>query len=207
MRALGKYTAQMHSVGQDWFGEITNDPAKRFHSWGEAFTAMVEDALASIQVQRLSLPFEDIRSAVASRRAMLNAVEKPALVNFDLWAGNVFVRRQKDGFHLTGIIDFERSFLGDPLASFSSAFLLYDDVEKEAAFLEGYNKASEKKLVITGDDREKMMLYQMLMYLHGYAESYRYGFGFCSLQRIVIRRYLYALLRKLRRMEKKRHLN
>ena len=149
MRALGKYTARMHNVGLDWFGEISDNPAKRYHSWGEAFTVMVEDALESVRAQNLPLPFDGIRSAVASRLPMLDTLEKPSLVNFDLWAGNVFVRKQEDGFYLTGMIDFERSFLGDPLASFSSALLLYDNVEKETAFLEGYNKASGKQLVIT----------------------------------------------------------
>lgn len=85
---------------------------------------------------------------------MLDTLQKPSLVNFDLWAGNVFVRKQEDGYYLTGMIDFERSFFGEPLASFSSALLLYDNVEKETAFLEGYNKASEKPLVITDNDRE-----------------------------------------------------
>lgn len=205
MRALGKYTARMHNVGLDWFGEITDDPAKRHHSWSEAFTAMVEAALESVRVQNLPLPFDDIRLAVASRRSMLDTLEKPSLVNFDLWAGNVFVRKQADGFYLTGMIDFERSFLGDPLASFSSALLLYDNVEKETAFLEGYNKASEKQLVITDDDREKLVLYEMFLYLRSYAETHRYGFWFRNLQRIAIRTILYSFLRKLKRMEKRRN--
>lgn len=205
MRALGKYTARMHNVGLDWFGEISDNPAKRYHSWGEAFAVMVEDALESVRAQNLPLPFDGIRSAVASRLPMLDTLEKPSLVNFDLWAGNVFVRKQEDGFYLTGMIDFERSFLGDPLASFSSALLLYDNVEKETAFLEGYNKASGKQLVITDDDREKLVLYEMFMYLRSYAETHRYGFWFRKLQRIVIRAILYSFLRKLKRMETMRN--
>lgn len=204
MRALGKYTARIHSVGMDWFGEISADPAKRFHTWGEAFTAMMEEVLGAIQAQNLRLPFDEIRYAVGSRRTMLDALKKPSLVNFDLWAGNIFVRKQDDGYYLTGMIDFERSFLGDPLASFSSALLLYDNVEKETAFLEGYNKNSEKQLVITDTDREKMVLYQMLMYLRSYAEAQRYGFWFRGLQRIAIKTFLYSFLWKLRWMEKKR---
>lgn len=207
MRALGKYTARMHSVGPDWFGEIGDDPSKRFASWGAAFTVMVEDVLDSIQQQHLRIPFDGVRHAVESRRFMLDAVEKPSLVNFDLWAGNVFVQKAEDGYELTGMIDFERSFLGDPLASFSSALLLYDNVEKETAFLAGYNSASEKKLVITNADREKMVLYEMFMYLRSYAETHRYGFWFRSLQRLAIRTYLHIFLWKLKRMEKKRIRN
>lgn len=204
MRALGKYTARMHSAGMNWFGEISKDSVKRFDTWGEAFTFMMENVLETIQAQGLWLPFDDIRHAVVSRRTMLDTLQKPSLVNFDLWAGNIFVRKQEDGYYLTGMIDFERSFLGDPLASFSSALLLYDNVEKETAFLEGYNKASEKPLVITDNDREKMLLYQMLMYLRSYAETHRYGVCFRNLQRIVIKSLVYSFLRKLRQMEKKR---
>lgn len=204
MRALGKYTARMHRVGMNWFGEISDDATKRFDTWGEAFTSMMENVLEAIRAQNLQLPFDDIRYAVVSRRTMLDTLQKPSLVNFDLWAGNIFVRKQEDGYYLTGMIDFERSFLGDPLASFSSALLLYDNVEKETAFLEGYNKASEKPLVITDDDREKMLLYQMLMYLRSYAETHRYGLCFRNLQRIAIKSFVHSFLRKLRRMERKR---
>ncbi|MCM1241192.1 MAG: aminoglycoside phosphotransferase family protein [Lachnospiraceae bacterium] len=207
MRALGKYTARMHNVGMDWFGEISDDPAKRFATWGEAFTAMTDDALEEIRAQNLRIPFDEIRYAVASRRAMLDALQRPSLVNFDLWAGNIFVRKQEDGYFLTGMIDFERSFLGDPLASFSTALLLYDDVEKEEAFLEGYNKVSEKPLRITGEDREKMLLYEMLMYLRSYVEASRYGFWFRSVQRVAIRDFVRSILSTLNRMEKTRVKN
>lgn len=75
---------------------------------------------------------------------------------------------------------------------------------KYTAFLEGYNKVSETPLVITDNDREKMLLYQMLMYLRSYAETDRYGLCFRNLQRIAIKPSVYSFLRKLRRMEKKR---
>lgn len=207
MRALGKYTARMHSVGMDWFGEISDDPAKRFDTWGEAFAAMIDNVLEEIQAQNLRIPSDKIRYAVESRRDMLDALQRPSLVNFDLWAGNVFVRKQEDGYYLTGMIDFERSFLGDPLASFSTALLLYDNVEKEEAFLEGYNRVSEKPLLITDADREKMKLYEMLMYLRSYAETSRYGFWFRSVQRLAIRSFLRSILSKLSRMEKTRVKN
>ncbi|MCM1102208.1 MAG: aminoglycoside phosphotransferase family protein [Clostridium sp.] len=202
MRALGKYTARMHSVEPVRFGEISDDPAKRFDTWGAAFTAMTDNVLEEIRAQNLLLPFDKIRYAVESRRAMLDALQKPSLVNIDLWAGNVFVRKQEEGYQLTGIIDFERCFSGDPLASFSTALLLYDNVEKETAFLEGYNNASPKPLRITNEDREKMLLYEMLMYLRSYAETSRYGFWFRTAQRMAIRDFVHSILSDLSRMER-----
>lgn len=204
MRALGKYTARMHSASLDWFGEISDDPTKRFDTWGAAFLSMVGDVLEETRRQGLTLPYEEIETAVSSRREMLDELKRPSLVNFDLWAGNVFVKKREDGFYLTGMIDFERSFLGDPLASFASALLLYDNVEKETAFLEGYNNVSGQPLVITNADREKMALYEMLMYLRSYAESHRYGFWLRGLQRGAIREIVCYLLRRLKRMGKKR---
>lgn len=205
MRAFGKYTARMHSVGMDWFGEIGGDPAKRFSKWGDAFAAMMTEVLDENRKQGLRLPYAQIEAAVAARHEGLNALEKPSLVNFDLWAGNIFVRKQQGSYFLAGMIDFERSFLGDPLASFVSALLIYENVEKETAFLEGYNKVSRQPLIITDFDREKMILYQMLMYLRGYSETHRYNFWFRSLQRAMIRFFLYSFIRKLKQLEKKRN--
>lgn len=203
MRELGRYTAAMHSSDRKWFGYIRWDKTGRFGTWGEAFSYMIEEAVETCRQQGSKLPYEKIRRAVEERLDLLNELKDAAFVNFDMWAGNVFVKKELH-YSITGIIDFERSFMGDPLASFSSALLLYDNVEKERAFLEGYNEISREPLVITDKDREKMALYELLMYLRAYSEIRRYGVGFGTVQRIGIRLIIMDLLGKLKRMKKRR---
>ena len=203
MRELGRYTATMHSADKKWFGYMRWDKSGRFDTWGEAFIYMVDEVLNASKEQGLKLPYEKIRLAVTERWELLNELKTPSLVNFDMWAGNVFVKKEPQ-YTITGIIDFERSFMGDPVASFASALLLYDNVEKETAFVEGYNEVSEQPLVITDKDREKMALYELLMYLRSYPEMHRYGFWFRNLQKFAIRLIIAYLLSSLKRMKKKR---
>jgi aminoglycoside phosphotransferase (APT) family kinase protein len=56
------------------------------------------------------------------------------LVHFDLWDGNILL----DDGRLSGIIDAERAFWGDPVAEFVSLTLLHD---LDAPLLEGYGRA------------------------------------------------------------------
>lgn len=202
MHDLGRYTAAMHSADKTWFGYIRWDKTGRFDTWGEAFTYMVKEAAETCREQGIKLPYEEIFYEVEERRDMLNELKTPSFVDFDMWAGNVFVKKEAR-YSISGIIDFERSFMGDPLASFSSALFLYDNVEKETAFLEGYNEVSRESLVITDKDREKMALYELLMYLRAYAEIRRYNFLFAAMQRLGIRLMIADLLGRLRKMKKK----
>lgn len=203
MGQLGQCTAKMHSVTGDRFGNILPSSRERFRSWSAAFASMVVSVLEEIKRQEIRLPCERIIAAVEARRGLLDAVRKPVLVNFDMWAGNVFLKRRQE-YSISAIIDFERCFFGDPFASFASAFLIYDDVEKEEDFIAGYNAVSPQPLQFTPDDRERMILYEMLVFLRSYCETKRYGFWMRSLERIGIRAVISDCLWRLGRAEKNR---
>lgn len=174
MRELGRCTAKIHSVKGGWFGEIGAEGEDRYTTWGEAFQAMTSDALSELQNRGKKLPYRKISEAVASRRNLLGCLERPSLVNFDLWAGNIFLKRKRE-YAISAIIDFERSLFADPLLSFVSAMFLYENVEKERDFIEGYNEVSNTPLHISPADREKMILYELFFYLRAFCEVERYG--------------------------------
>ena len=73
-----------------------------------------------------------MRSPVSHNLDVLDEVSEPALVHWDLWAGNVFV---KDG-KITGITDFERALWGDPLME--HYFRMITEPKRPEAFLRGY---------------------------------------------------------------------
>lgn len=172
MRELGRYSAMIHSVEGERFGGVA-DGHSRFESWGEAFTAMMESALEECRTRQFNLPYQEIKRVLHEQKEVLDAVEKPSLVNFDMWAGNVFLR--KKARRVSGIIDFERCFFGDPYAGFVSAVLLIDDVEREKDFIAGYNEVSGKPLIFNRENRIRMELYRLYFNVITTVETYRYS--------------------------------
>lgn len=68
---------------------------------------------------------------------MLDDVTRPALVHFDLWQGNLLIAGAPGARTLSGVIDGERMFWGDPVADFVST-ALFGNIEEDEDFLAGY---------------------------------------------------------------------
>lgn len=192
MRALGRANAGVHSVEGAWFGYLKGDARFRFDSWSGAFSGMMNDILDDGRRRGYDLPYDEIAEAVAANRARLDAVQRPRLVDFDLWAGNVFLSNE-GGWKLAGVVDFERAFYGDPFADFTSAFYLFEDVEREPDFRAGYEEASGRPLIVTEDDRVRMELYRLYMAAILVVEAYRYNRPY----RLVIQRHFGGRIRKM----------
>ncbi len=173
MYELGKSNAAVHSVKGQWFGYIKEDERFRFDTWAGAFFAMMGDILEDGRKRGCELPYGEIEETLKSLEACLNTVRTPCLVDFDMWAGNVLVDEGSCS-RITGIIDFERSFFGDPVADFTSAISLFDDVEKEPDFRKGYSEISNAPFVITEGHRIRMDLYRLYMAVILHVESYRF---------------------------------
>ena len=124
--------------------------------------------------RRDDLPYKDIRLTVERHRGILDEVKEPRLVDFDLWAGNVFLRKEGEEYRISGIMDFERAFYGDPYADFIAAFGIYGDIAGEEAFIEGYSEAAGAGLEVTHNDRIRMKLYRIYMDLNLVIETYRF---------------------------------
>jgi aminoglycoside phosphotransferase (APT) family kinase protein len=111
-RGLGGMMAALHRHTGDGFGYPSGPPALRGRTWAETFGAMVEAVLADGADWRVPLPVDRVRAALLRHRAALDEVDRPALVHADLWPGNLFVHPESG--ELTGVIDPERAFWGDP---------------------------------------------------------------------------------------------
>jgi aminoglycoside phosphotransferase (APT) family kinase protein len=110
-RELGAMMARIHRVKGTFFGY---EHAAQGATWRAAFLSMLDDLLHD--AARFGVPIEDVTPVVAANAHLLDAVEEPSLVHFDLWDGNVLVQ---DG-EITGLIDGERALWGDPVAEFVS---------------------------------------------------------------------------------------
>jgi len=146
-RELGAIVSSLHEVtGTDGFGY----PQRGLKSsWSAAFLGMFDDILADATRYDVQLPPKVSRQLVTDRTALLDSVRVPRLVHFDLWDGNILV---EDG-RVTGLIDGERAFWGDPVAEFVS-LTLFSDVD--ADLLAGYG---------ADINRERLSLYRVYLYL------------------------------------------
>lgn len=147
-RELGGLVASLHEVTGTGFGY----PQKGLvATWSDAFLSMMDDVLADAERFRVELPrpAAQIWQLVMDRVELLNAVQTPRLIHFDLWDGNILV---EDG-RITGLVDGERAFWGDPVAEFVS-LTLFSTLDDE--LLAGYGGAV---------DGERLSLYRVYLYL------------------------------------------
>ncbi|MEV6416763.1 aminoglycoside phosphotransferase family protein [Kribbella sp. NPDC051718] len=148
-RELGGIVSTLHEVTGSAFGY----PQKGLVStWSEAFLSMVDDVLADASrfAVELPRPAEQLRQLVLSRLELLDEVQTPRLIHFDLWDGNILV---EDG-RIVGVIDGERAFWGDPVAEFASLTLFRS--APDADLLAGYGEL---------ELGEALVLYRVYLYL------------------------------------------
>lgn len=164
-RELGEVVARFHTVSGPEFGY----PARPFglvaDDWRSAFTAMTDAVLndAAAYGVELPRPAEEVQQVIAAAGDVLDEVTRPALIHFDLWQGNLLLDGAEGARKLSGVIDAERMFWGDPVAEFVS-LSLFDDIEKDADFLAGY-AAAGGEVTFTDSVRLRLELYRCYLYL------------------------------------------
>jgi aminoglycoside phosphotransferase (APT) family kinase protein len=149
-RELGAITARLHTLDPEdgRFGYPAAQSALSAPDWRAAFTAMVEALLDDPERWRapLGVPPAEIRRLVSEGANALGEVTEPRLVHFDLWPGNIFVGPGSGAagdsrrVRVTGLIDHERAFWGDPAAELvSPAF--GGDAGPDSDLVAGYTEA------------------------------------------------------------------
>lgn len=177
-RELGRATARIGSVRGERFGYPAAGTATAASSWRASFAAMLGILLddAEHYAVKLPRPRRAIEALVAAHEPALAAVAEPRLVHFDLWDGNVLVERRPGGARLAGIVDGERAFWGDPLAEFAS-LALFGEIEDDAALLAGWAEQSGRPAVFTREERTRISLAQLYLYLIMWIELAPRGVG------------------------------
>jgi aminoglycoside phosphotransferase (APT) family kinase protein len=166
-RDLGQAVARLHDVSGVRYGY----PGSRPHgdTWRDAFGSMVDALLADAVDWRVPLPVppSTIRELVTRNAASMDVVDRPTLLHFDLWDGNVLATPDSTGTHrLTGLVDGERYLFGDALMDFVSP-ALYRRIENEPShpFLLGYAEATGTAIRLDQAARRRLALYRMHLYL------------------------------------------
>jgi len=200
-RQLGRATARIGTIRGERFGYAAPGTGTQARSWRESFTAILAILLddAERYAVKLPRPRGEIEALLAAHTAALDAVSEPRLVHFDLWDGNVFVERGPEGARLSGILDGERAFWGDPLAEMAS-LALFGEIEGRAALLAGWAEEAGRAPAFTSEERARISLAQLYLYLIMGIEIAPRGTGLPM--RIAIRRMAGRSLRRaVRRLE------
>ena len=156
---LGAIVGRLHGVTGERFGYERAGGELSAATWREAFGSMTAAVLDDIPEHRVPIGGDpgEARMILHAASSALAAVETPVLVHFDLWDGNVFVAPQGGVERVSGIIDGERAFWGDPLADLVSTSL-FRDPAADRDFLRGYAGASGTPLRFGDAARTRLAL-------------------------------------------------
>jgi aminoglycoside phosphotransferase (APT) family kinase protein len=130
-------------------------------TWKEAFLKMMDAVLKDGKRHQVDLGYDYtvIMQTVFNQQDCLDEVIDAHFVHWDCWDSNVFVDRHQ----LSGILDFERGFYGDPLAE--ALFRM-----KHPDQLIGYGKTN-----FTDTEIKRMRLYDLYLALvMGVEDSFRH---------------------------------
>ncbi|MEU4761667.1 aminoglycoside phosphotransferase family protein [Actinosynnema sp. NPDC023794] len=178
---LGAAVAGLHRVTGDGFGY---PQCGLVADWPTAFTAMLGAVLSDADRYGVDLPVpaDRLRAMLHAARDALAEVVVPSLVHFDLWPGNVLV--DPGTARVTGVVDGERAFFGDPLADMPS-LALFGLVEEDQDFLAGYRGAGGR-FEPTRTARQRLELYRCHLYTIMTVEAVPRGTtGSAALRRLV----------------------
>lgn len=154
---LGRYLGQIHAIRGTFFGLFNKPPISGPNTWRNAFLTMIDMLLNDAVRKEVALPLsvDAIHTAFNKHAAVLDEIKEPHLVHGDIWDPNIFIQRQEGQARVSGIIDCDRSFWGDPEAE---TFMLFHATPE---FFTGYSHP----LSDTPSAACRRLMYQLHLYL------------------------------------------
>ncbi|MEU2246136.1 aminoglycoside phosphotransferase family protein [Streptomyces sp. NPDC019224] len=116
-RQIGAVARAVHDVRGPHFGPVAGPG---FGTWSEAVIASLEDIAADLDGAGLDAgPVRRAAGLAADGRAALDEVTEPRLMSGDLWTVNTLLDPAAPEPVITGVLDFDRSWFGDPAADWT----------------------------------------------------------------------------------------
>lgn len=181
-KELATYLAQLHQIHGEYFGYFTQNEQYQYKTWKEAFVSMMTILLDDGKKNGTKLPYDRYEKVLYEKSKYLDDIKVASLVDYDLWAGNVFVKQQGKKFVVEGIIDFERAFWGDPMADFEGSLMLLDHIFTEEEVWKVYKEKSNYNKEITKEDQIRSTFYCLYIFTIMAAETFRYDVRYSKIQ-------------------------
>ena len=142
---IGENTAKLHQSRVKGFGFFRNDIAKnegrlqgQYDSFAEhIFAGLDEDLEFLVKHKVFTQKQADQCRVILEEHSDLYELEEATIVHNDIADWNVMT----NGKEITGLIDWDESFAGDPVMDFAQWSLFFDDARTEH-FIAGYNSVS-----------------------------------------------------------------
>lgn len=147
---LAPIVKKIHAIPGQRFGPPS--PMRGYKSWSDAVISWIKMMLDDMRC--CELPCDDARQflrLVSKGCEHLDKVKQPRLVHGDLWQKNILVSRRNGQFEISGVLDAERAFYGEPLAEWIFTFLdIPDSFWQVYGKLENDESAAFRRLVYEG---------------------------------------------------------
>ena len=114
-RQCGEIVRRIHDTAGDAFGHPY--PLRQFTSWSEALfdrLARIGESMAARQLEVSA--FSTILAVARANASRFDEIRTPRLLHGDLWTYNLLVTRGSDGPWISGVLDADRAWWGDPPA-------------------------------------------------------------------------------------------
>jgi len=131
---LGQISTVIHHTPGEKFG--FPHPKQSFKRWNEAVISIAGNMQADLHILALDDSGTDEFIALLQQGAhLLDEISQPKLIHGDLWPKNVLFIRQNGQLKITGLLDAERGFWGDPMAEW-----IYHYLEIPPVYWAGYGE-------------------------------------------------------------------
>lgn len=114
---LGAITRQVHNVVGDSWGPLVAPIDTR---WSDALLRSLNDSRDDLAER--SLPIDDVArlcAVIEDHRDRLDHADRPRLLHGDLWTANILLDPYAIEPTVTGVVDGDRAWWGDPLADWA----------------------------------------------------------------------------------------
>nr|WP_269330196.1 aminoglycoside phosphotransferase family protein [Kineosporia babensis] len=139
-RQMGAITRSVHDVRGDHFGPVAG-PA--YGSWSDALLASFDSIAFDLDTAGLdSADLQKVMAIASDARPTLDEITEPMLLTGDLWTINCLLASGAPEPTITGVLDFDRTWFGDPAADWTIRMAKAKQDERQA-FWETYGQTSE----------------------------------------------------------------
>lgn len=147
----GQIARELTNIKNEQFGFLGN--RERFDSLYDFVHKMLRNLIEDASKKGIALGINEtiLLDNLAHDKSCFDEVKQPTLVHWDMWEGNIFVKKG----HVTGVIDWERALWGE--AYMDDRFRRHTRGED---FLRGYGQTE-----FSPSEMKRIIWYDIILYL------------------------------------------